>query len=378
MKGTALVIGGGIGGLAAGIGLRRAGWEVTVAERAAELREVGAGLAVWVNGLRALDLLGVGASVRGSGLPDEEGWLRDWHGAPLLPLVTPALRQRHPELGIMLHRSDLHGLLLDALGRDRLLTDRRLVGFQEDDGGVTGRFADGSEIRADVLIGADGLHSVVRERLHGTAAPRYAGYTSWRAVVEFDRSRLLPGESWGRGARFGQVPMRDGRVYFFATRNAPAGERSPLGERAELLRTFAGWHDPIPALLEAAREEDIIRTDIHDRPVLRQWGRGRVTLLGDAAHPMTPNLGQGACQALEDAVVLARRLGEGGDPVRALRAYEAERAPRANAFVIRSRQAGAVGQWSNPIAVALRAPLMRHVVGRLQPRQFQEMLAFAG
>src|SRR5690606_1010604 len=113
----------------------------------------------------------------------------------------------------------------------------------------------------------------------GDAAPRYAGYTAWRAVVPFDPGRLRPGESWGSGARFGHAPVPGGRVYMFATRNVAAGERSPDGERAELLRLFGDWHDPIPALLEAVREEDVLRNDIYDRPVLRRWGRGRVTLL---------------------------------------------------------------------------------------------------
>jgi 2-polyprenyl-6-methoxyphenol hydroxylase-like FAD-dependent oxidoreductase len=378
MKRNALVIGAGIGGLAAALGLRRAGWSVSVFERAPEIAEVGAGIAIWANGLRTLDALGVGAAVRALGLPDGEGWLRDWRGAPLLPLATAEARARYPELGLMLHRADLHALLLEALGRDAVRLDARLVDLADDGEGVEAVFADGTRARGDLLVGADGLHSVVRARLHGEAPPRYAGYTAWRAVVPFDAARLRPGESWGRGARFGHAPLPDGRVYMFATRNAPAGERGRGGERAELLRTFGDWHDPIPALLDAVREEDVLRNDVYDRPVLRRWGRGRITLLGDAAHPMTPNLGQGACQALEDAVVLARHLAGGADAEPALRAYEAERAPRANAFVTRSRQAGAVGQWTHPLAVRLRTGLVRHVIGRLQPRQLAEMAAFQG
>jgi 2-polyprenyl-6-methoxyphenol hydroxylase-like FAD-dependent oxidoreductase len=374
----ALVIGGGIGGLAAALGLRQAGWSVQVFERSPVLAEVGAGIALWANGLRALDHLGVGTTVRAAGLPDGEGWLRDLSGEPLLPLATPAVRSLYPELGMVLHRATLHMLLLEALGDGVLRLDSQLVDVAQDDPEVEAIFADGARVRGDLLIGADGLHSVVRARLHGNEPPTYAGYTAWRAVLPMDAERLRPGESWGYGARFGHVQMPAGKVYMFATRNAAAGERGPDGERAELLRTFGTWHDPIPALLAAVREEDILRNDIYDRPVLRHWGRGRVTLLGDAAHPMTPNLGQGACQALEDAVVLARHLADGRDTEPALRAYEAERAPRANAFVIRSRRAGAVGQWSHPLAVRLRTFLVRRVMGRLQPRQLAEMMDFRG
>jgi 2-polyprenyl-6-methoxyphenol hydroxylase-like FAD-dependent oxidoreductase len=378
MKGSALIVGGGIGGLAAAIGMRQEGWRVTVLERAPELAEVGAGIAIWMNGLRALDRLGVGERVRALGIPDGDGWLREADGDPLMPLVTPQLRSRFPDLGLVLHRADLHSILIAGLGADAVRLGAGVVDFNDHDASVEVVLADGSRLEADVLIGADGLHSAVRARLHGEQPPRYAGYTAWRAVLPFDTSRLLPGESWGSGARFGQIPLPDGRVYLFATHDAPEGQRSADGERAELLRLFGGWHDPIPSLIAAVQEEQILRNDVYDRPPLRQWGRGRVTLLGDAAHPMTPNLGQGACQALEDAVVLARCLRSVPDPVAALRAYERERAPRAHLFVTRSRQAGEVGQWSHPAATRLRGVLMRHVIGRLQPAQLQTLAAFQG
>ncbi len=182
--------------------------------------------------------------------------------------------------------------------------------------------ADGNEVEGDVLVGADGLHSVVRARLHGYKPPRYAGYTAWRAVITAPDVPLCPGESWGRGARFGHARVPGGRVYVYATRNAPEGVHGPGGELAELRRIFGAWHDPIPALLTAMEGADILRNDILDRPALRRWGTGRITLLGDAAHPMTPNLGQGACQALEDAVVLARQMGSCGAVEPALRRYE--------------------------------------------------------
>lgn len=376
MSGTALVVGGGIGGLAAALGLRRAGWRVQVLEQAAEIREVGAGIALWLNGMRALDWLGVGGRVRAAGVPDADGWLRDWRGAPILRLTTPELRARYPDLGLVLHRAALHALLLEAVGPESVRLGARLTELEDDGHRVAATLEGGERVEGELLIGADGLHSRVREWLHGVEPPRYAGYTAWRAVVSWDAARLLPGESWGRGARFGQIPVPGGRAYLFATRSVPAGERGADGERAELLRIFGAWHDPIPALLEALREEEVLRNDIYDRPVLRRWGRGRVTLLGDAAHPMTPNLGQGACQALEDAVVLSQRLSAAADPEAALRAYEAERIPRANAYVLRSRRVGEVGQWSAAPAVALRTALMRHLGGRLQPRQLAELAAF--
>ncbi|HEX7240126.1 MAG TPA: FAD-dependent monooxygenase [Longimicrobiaceae bacterium] len=374
--GKALVVGGGIGGLAAAVGLRRAGWEVEVLERAPEIREVGAGLTLWDNALRALDRLGMGELVERLEFPEGTGGIWSWRGELLLPVSPAEVRERYGQRAAAVHRAELQAALLDALGRDRVRTGAECTGFREDAHGVVAELADGGSARGDVLVGADGLRSVVRAALHGAEPPVYAGYTAWRGVVEFpDTERLRPGESWGAGTRFGRVPLSDGRAYWFAVRDAPEGERAAGGEKAELLRLFGGWHEPVRELVEATPEEAILRGDVYDRPTLRSWGRGRATLLGDAAHPMTPNLGQGACQALEDAAVLAQCLaGEAGVP-EALRAYEARRVPRANAFVERSRAVGRVAQWSHPLAVGARMLLVRHLLPRLQGRQYAGIAA---
>jgi 2-polyprenyl-6-methoxyphenol hydroxylase-like FAD-dependent oxidoreductase len=270
----------------------------------------------------------------------------------------------------------LQAVLRDALGPDALHLGAACTGFTQDDSGVTAQFADGRTARGDLLIGADGLHSVVRAQLHGGQPPTYVGYTAWRAVIPFDHARLTPGESSGYGPRFGQVPISGGRVYWFATQNTPAGQRSPDGEQAALRRIFANWHAPIPDLIRATPEALILRNDIYDRPPLRAWGQGRVTLLGDAAHPMTPNLGQGGCQALEDAVVLAACLCAAPAVPAALRAYEARRIPRTSAIVRQSRQAGQIGQWANPLAVRVREWLFRVAGPRFQPRMLDPILRY--
>jgi 2-polyprenyl-6-methoxyphenol hydroxylase-like FAD-dependent oxidoreductase len=213
--------------------------------------------------------------------------------------------------------------------------------------------------------------------LFGREKPTYSGYTAWRAVVKFTATeQLLPGETLGRGARFGQMPLSNRRVYWYATKNAPEGERSMHGEMAVLRQTFHGWHAPIEALINSADESLILRNDIYDRPALSEWGEGRVTLLGDAAHPMTPNLGQGACQAIEDAVALGRALQENKDAAAALRAYEARRIPRANEIVKRSRQVGRIGQWQNPLAVWTRNFLMKSFGAKMQAKEIRRILDF--
>lgn len=369
-----IIIGAGIGGLAAAIALGRAGVDVEIYERSGELAPIGAGLSLWNNALVALDRLGVGDAVRARSVPGTGSGLRDWRGHLLVGSASTALGDRFGEFVIVVHRAALQQVLLDAVGPGRVRLGHACVGIDADASGVTARFANGVAARADALVGADGLHSVVRAHLHGAAAPRYCGYTAWRGVVPFDQRRLRVGETWGTGRRFGQMPMSDGQVYWFATVNVAAGARSADGERAELLRRFRGWHDPIEALIEATPDEAILRNDIYDRPPLTRWGRGPVTLLGDAAHPMTPNLGQGGCQAIEDAVVLARAL-QGSSSVDAgLRVYEAERIPRTTRFVHASRRVGAIGQVDHPMLASARNLLVRAVGGRLQARQIAQLI----
>jgi len=281
---------------------------------------------------------------------------------------------------LIVHRAQFQAALTDALGRDHLVLGARLASITVGGDGAAARFADGRVVRGDLLVGADGIRSTVRQQLVPAIAPRYAGYTAWRAIVPFDHARVPRwGESWGRGARFGVAPVGRDRVYLFATANAPAGGdrvATPEGRKADLLARFGDWHDPIPALLAATEPAAILRNDIEDLPPLPAWGTGPVTLLGDAAHAMTPNLGQGACQALEDAAVLGACLGDGGDPVLALRRYEAVRRPRTVAIQRRSRQIGVVGQWANPLACVLRDRMLRLLPEEGRLRQLDPILGY--
>jgi 2-polyprenyl-6-methoxyphenol hydroxylase-like FAD-dependent oxidoreductase len=266
------------------------------------------------------------------------------------------------------------------VGEDPLRLDSEVSGFEQDEVGVTVLFVDGSEERADLLMGADGLRSKIRAELFGPEEPRYAGYAAWRAVVEPEQELLPWGsgfESWARGRRFGCAHIGKGRVNWFATRNSPEGERdgppgSPTGAKATLLDLFGGWHHPVHELIEATAEKAIRRDDLYDRePLSGCWGEGRVTLLGDAAHPMTPNLGQGACQAIEDAVVLAWCLGERSAVIDALRRYEGLRADRVAMVVRRSRRIGQVGQLENPLLCLLRDRSLKLVSVEAQLRQME-------
>lgn len=372
----ALIIGAGIGGLAAAIGLRRAGIEVQVFDQADLFGELGAGLALWPNAVKALRQLGLADSIRSISVLEASGGIRTPRGALLTSATSLDLERTFGAPTLVMHRAEVHAVLLQALGREHVQLGSRCLGFEQNAEQVVARFDGGARVAGDLLVGADGLRSVVRAQLHGERPPRYAGYTAWRAVLPFDHQRLLPGETWGAGTRFGNAPLSDNRVYWFATTNVPEGQRNREGEQAALLGIFRGWHAPIEQLIAATPNSAILRHDIYDRPVLRRWGSGRVTLLGDAAHPMTPNLGQGACQAIEDAVVLMKLLQSGGDTAAALRTYEAQRMRRTAWLVAQSRRIGAVGQWQSPLGVAARDLMLKLAGPRLQDQQLKRVIGY--
>lgn len=376
----AIVVGSGIGGLTAAIALRRVGIEAVVFERSGGLGEVGAGLSLMPNATGALHGLGLAGALRGMGERITEAEIRTRRGRVLSRLQAWRLVEKSGTGSAAVHRADLQGALARELGGDSVRLGAACVGFEQDGGGVRAFFVDGSEERADLLVGADGLRSTVRQGLLGDGPPRYAGYTAWRAVVSPEEGLVPPGralEVWGRGVRFICAPIGRGRVYWAATKNAPEGGRDASGgaARDEVLRLCAGWLHPVERLVSATDGAAILRTDIYDRdPVRGRWGEGRVTLLGDAAHPMTPDMGQGACQAIEDAVTLAGCLGEATGVEAALRRYEEGRVRRTASLVRGSRRMGRVAQWQNPLACGLRDAAVRAMPEGLQMRQLEELV----
>ena len=365
----ALVVGGGIGGLSAACALRLAGWQVRLLEHAERLEPLGAGITLWPNAMHALNVLGVRLAAGGS--RPGPGGLRTSSGRWLSRSDSSGYAARYGAPLTAVHRGDLQQALLEALPPATVTTGVHVIGIDQDDMGVTVEHS-GGRSRAAVVVLADGLASGTRHFVTGAMTePRYAGYTAWRGVTDGDAAELgVVGttESWGSGQRFGLVPLADGRTYWFATANAPQRQRAPDSEHAEMLRRFAGWHAPIEQVIADTEARSVLRHDVYDlRPGLRTFVRGRVVLLGDAAHAMTPNLGQGACQALEDSATLGALLRPGVDLGLALTRYDSLRRPRTGSISRKSRRIGIVGQLRGR-----RITTARDVVLRLTPDKVTE------
>lgn len=357
---TAVVAGGGIGGLAVAGALVRAGWRVSVLERAPSLGAVGAGITLSPNAVRAVDWLGLGEALRIRAVAKGAAGLRTSGGRWIMRTRAEALAERQGLPAYALHRADLHRLLLDGASGADLRTGQRATGLRQNPNKAT-VLADGPdgrvELDADLVVGADGLRSVVRAALYPDhPGPAYAGYVTWRGVVD---AKAAPDagsavtEIWGRGKRFGIVPLADGRVYWYAGASGP--ERTGAADELPMLaRRFAAWHSPVPELLAATMPERLLRHDIyHLAEPLPAYAAGRVALVGDAAHAITPDLGQGGALALEDAAVLADALVHDDVP-EALARYDAARRERTQRLVKISARFGRIAQWHNPLAAGLR------------------------
>ncbi|GAA1416774.1 FAD-dependent monooxygenase [Catellatospora coxensis] len=376
----AIVIGAGIGGLCAAIGLRRRGWHVTVLERAARFGEAGAGLTLMANGLRGLDALGVGDAVRAAGRADAPGGTRTSSGRWISRIDADAMTRLLGTAALGIHRASLHEILRAELPAGTIVTGAQVTGLAEhpdrDETTGFGRQVvyrhEGRTVtaRAALVVAADGIDSKVRAQLWPEhPGPVHSGSTAWLGVTGPWTGERAAAISWGPGAEFGTVPLGDGRVYWFAAVNAPAGLHVD-DEMAAVRARFGGWHAPVLDLLDATDPAAVIRTDLrHLATALPSYVHGDVALLGDAAHAMTPNLGQGANQAVEDAVVLAAVCGPEDDIPAALAEYDRQRRPRSQQVARAAAQIGRIGQQlTNPLAVGLRNTMMRLTPSRVALR----------
>ena len=372
------IIGGGIGGLTAANALLRAGAEVSVFEAAGELKEIGAGVALHANAMRVLRFIGVEDAVRNVAGKTDYAVTRDGITGRIISRTS---RARQVELqGIepaTVHRADLLDVLAAALPAGTASLGKRCVSVESGESSATARFADGTTAEADVVIGADGIHSAVRTALFGPDAPRFTGKICYRSVIPAAavRGGALSDVAADNGQWLGPhgtivlYPLRGEELINVVCHYDDDSYRHESWvtecERAEVLERYAGWHQSLLRLFEAG--DTWYKWALYDRDPIPAWTSGRVTLLGDAAHPMLPYLGQGACQALEDGAVLANALSATpADPVAALASYERTRRPRASQVVLAARARGVSNhlpsRWAamrRDAAIAVRRRLNR-------------------
>jgi 2-polyprenyl-6-methoxyphenol hydroxylase-like FAD-dependent oxidoreductase len=370
----ALIVGAGIGGLAAGRALRAAGLDVRIVERAPELEPLGAGISLWPNAVRALADLGVEDVASAGRIPDSDAGIRRWDGRLLARTDPAAIEERYGAPLVLLHRATLHRQLLSDGTRDLVETGVEVVGASERGGTAIATTRAGETLEADLLIGADGIHSTVRAGLLADGGPRDSGLLAYRAITDLPGNGLRLGEYWGAGAIFGLAPVDGERLYWYAT--ARASEVDPgEGELVpQLLRRFGGWAPEIRRAIQATPPESVLRHPLYDRPPTASWTGRATALIGDSAHPMLPFLGQGACQALEDAVVLAEALTESEQVADALGDYEQRRRRRVARIVRQSRRIARLSHLRSRSARAVRDRIMSLTPEGVRLRQLDRIV----
>src|SRR5712691_10223610 len=361
------IIGGGIGGLTAANALSQAGIEVAVYEAAAELKEIGAGVALHPNAMKVLRAVGVEDNVRKVAGRSQWQVMRNWKTGRVI--AKTSRQQQAASFGIegaTVHRANLLDVLADALPAGIVTLGKRCTEVRPDGDIAVARFADGSEIEADIIVGADGIHSPVRASLFGPDTPRFTGKICYRSVVPTGAVRgtrpCAEGAQWlGPHGTIVLYPLRGEDLINVVCHHDDDNYRheSWIAEcsREEVLERYAGWHESLLRLFAAA--DTWYKWALYDRAPIPRWTRGRVTILGDAAHPMLPYLGQGACQAMEDGCVLASALPSlPDDPESALKLYERVRLPRVRRVVLTARERGEDNHLASPLAALKRDALI--------------------
>lgn len=362
----AIIIGSGIAGLSAAIALRKAGLQVDVYEQAPQLKEVGAGISLWSNALCALDKIGAGTAIRERIEPLRKSEFRGKEGfriAASFPASDlEAALGRRPVIG-MIHRAELVEALAGCLPNNVARYGHEALAIRDTGVQVEVEFTNGRREVSDLVIGADGIHSKIRSLLMDSSPPRYSGYTCFRGVTKQPAS-IEPGylgEWWGRGCRVGITTLSNRRVYWWATINTPQNLRVD-DKRGWLCNKFGLWAEPVPELFSSTPEESFFQNDIIDRRPDKNWYRGRCLLIGDAAHPTTPNLGQGGCLAIEDAACLYHLFSKSSTLDEILPAFVKLRYSRAAAINRDSNRLGSAGQWSGKVACWIRDAIIEQTL----------------
>jgi 2-polyprenyl-6-methoxyphenol hydroxylase-like FAD-dependent oxidoreductase len=377
MKNVILIIGGGIAGLTTALALQKRNIDFIVFEAVPEIKTVGAGITLAGNAMRVLKKLGVEAEVKKRGHLIFSMIIEDDKGKSISVMDAEKLSREHGLDNVAIHRAELHQALLKNIPAGKIITNKKAIGYEEKSDQVVIHFEDGSFAEGKAAIVADGINSNIRKKLLPHTTPRYSGYTCWRGVVENTWNLLHHAvETWGSNGRFGYVPIGDNKVYWFACKNAPQQDEAMRQYTlADLVLNFKNYVHPIPSILENTPESELIWSDIIDLKPISRFAFGRVLLLGDAAHATTPNLGQGACMAMEDAMYVAEKLDQHREDVaKAFTSFESKRIARTHYIVNTSYRLGKLAQAENTLGIKLRNAIFRNTPVWVNERQMAKVL----
>ena len=368
------IIGGGIAGLTTAIALQQAGYSYQIFEAADSIKAIGAGLGLGANAIQAFNRLGLDKEVIALGRELPSFTIYDQQGVAITKTNNEAIRKKYGVNNFTIHRAALYELLLSKIDRSALFTGKRIIDFEYTDT-YNLKFEDGSIRQAGAVIVADGIHSPIRKKLLPKSLPRYAGYTCWRAVIDNSSLQLTEtSETWGTNGRFGIVPLAGNKIYWFACVNAAANDPAIKNFRVkDIQERFKNYHAPIPAILQHTTDDLLIWNDIIDIAPVNKYAYGKMLLIGDAGHATTPNLGQGACQAIEDAVVLGDELKHNLSIETAFSQFEKRRLKRTHYIINTSRAIGRVAQVENKLMSAARNSLFRMIPASFNEKQLDKL-----
>ncbi len=371
MKEPITIIGAGIGGLTMALTLKQKGYPARVYESAPEIKPVGAGILMANNAMQVFKKLGIQHSIEAAGHRISTLDITNEKLSSLSAINLQKFEHRYGVYSVAIHRADLQRILAEAIGFENIELSKRLVSIkQEKDCKLV--FEDGSVIRSPVVIAADGIRSAIRNQLFDKSEIRNTGQVCWRGVcdMELPEQYLHEGiEAWGKGIRFGFVRISSRQLYWFAV----AKERSVKSEPDDLLLLFKDFHPLVQNMIAATAKENIYFSSITDLKPVHQWYKGNVCLIGDAAHATTPNLGQGACQAVEDAYAIGQLLDPNKTFDNVFAAYQELRIKKAHAIVNNSWRIGKMAHWENSFAVWTRNNLMKAIPAAANNKQLQKI-----
>jgi 2-polyprenyl-6-methoxyphenol hydroxylase-like FAD-dependent oxidoreductase len=369
------IIGAGIAGLTTAIALKNIGIETSIFESAPKIKPLGAGLGLAANAIKAFKVLGIEEKVIKAGKEIDRFEILDEKGKLVTGTDNKALNEKYGLNNFTIHRARLHEVLLSELSKDSIYLNKKASSVEDNNKGISVLFEDGTKEIFDHLIVADGIHSSIRQQLTPQVTPRYAGYTCWRAVID-NPGISLPAatETWGSKGRFGIIPSAENQIYWFACINSKANNQKLKAYRAaDLLHQFSGYHSEVIEVLKHTNDELIIWNDIIDLPPAPHYAFGKIVLIGDAAHATTPNMGQGACQAIEDAVILADEIKNNSSIEEAFKKFEKRRIKRTHWITNTSKQLGDIAQLENYILIKLRNAFLRNTPASFKEKNIERL-----